>query len=117
VRSSCASSTRTGHPLADEAVVTDHPERSRYEIHLGDELAGVATYARHGGRVDVLHTEIDPAFGGHGLGAVLVKGMLDDLRRRGLRITPTCPFTAAYLRDHPEEDDLIDDEHRGSFDS
>jgi predicted GNAT family acetyltransferase len=103
--------------LADEAVVTDHPERSRYEIHLGGELAGIASYARHGNRVDVLHTEIDPAFSGHGLGGTLARGVLDDLRRRGLQVTPSCPFLAEYLRRHPDQVDLIDDEHRGSFES
>jgi uncharacterized protein len=67
-----------------EPVVTDHPEHQRYEIHVGDELGGWLVYARHGRAIDLIHTEIDPAFEGHGLGGRLVQGALDDLRRRGL---------------------------------
>jgi predicted GNAT family acetyltransferase len=97
------------------AVVTDQPESSRYEIHVGDRRAGIATYARHGKRVDVLHTEIDPDFGGQGLGGQLARGLLDDLARRGLEVTPSCPFLEAYIRRHPEDVALVDEAHRGAF--
>jgi predicted GNAT family acetyltransferase len=28
---------------------------------------------------------------------------LDDLRERGLRAVPSCPFVREYLRQHPEK--------------
>jgi uncharacterized protein len=101
--------------MSATGVVTDHPESSRYEIHVEGRRAGIATYARHGRRVDVLHTEIYPEFEGHGLGGQLARGVLDDLARRGLEVTPSCPFLAEYIREHPDDIALVDEAHRGAF--
>jgi hypothetical protein len=43
----------------------------------------------------------------HGVGSRLVRGALDDIRSRGLRVAPVCPFVADYLRRHPEQRDLV----------
>ena len=50
--------------------------------------------------------------GGQGLGTALTKAGLVAARERGLKVIPICPFFAAYLRKHPEEQDLVDAEHR-----
>jgi uncharacterized protein len=33
--------------------------------------------------------------------------VLDEMRRRGLKIVPRCPFVSAYLAKHPEYRDLV----------
>ena len=38
--------------------------------------------------------------------AMLMDGMLDDLRTRSLTINPTCPYAAAHMRDRPDTHDL-----------
>jgi hypothetical protein len=43
----------------------------------------------------------------HGVGSRLVSGALEDIRTRGLRVAPVCPFVTAYLRRHPEQRDLV----------
>jgi predicted GNAT family acetyltransferase len=58
--------------------VRHNPERSRYEIHVDGELAGIADYRADGTVVTFPHTVIDPERRGQGLGAVLVRGALDD---------------------------------------
>jgi uncharacterized protein len=50
---------------------------------------------------------VDPHFEGKGVGAALVQGVLDDVRARGLKVRPCCPFVAAYIRRHPEYEDLV----------
>ena len=55
----------------------------------------------------LLHTEVLPSFEGKGLGARLVAGALDDIRARGLRVVPFCPFVRAYIRRHPDYADLV----------
>ncbi len=56
-----------------------------------------------------VHTEIDPSLGEHGLGTMLVQGALDMVRETtDLRVTATCPFTRAFLRRHPEYQDLTE---------
>jgi predicted GNAT family acetyltransferase len=57
--------------------VTDNPERSRYELHDGDTLVGFSEYHLHDGQFAFLHTQVDPDFGGHGYGGVLVRASLD----------------------------------------
>jgi predicted GNAT family acetyltransferase len=90
--------------------VTDAADAHRYEIRLGDELAGFGVYHRRGGRAYFVHTEIDPAFEGKGLGSTLVKGMLDHERQLGEPIVPLCPFVRTYVDRHPEYADLVDHE-------
>ena len=89
------------------ATVTDVPGSSRYELRLGDEVAGVATYTRSGDVVDVQHTEIDPSHEGEGLGGTLARGLLDDLRARGLKVQPSCPFLEGWIEKHPDYRDLV----------
>jgi predicted GNAT family acetyltransferase len=91
----------------DEARVVDNPESKRYELWVGDTLAGTIVYRARPDEVVLVHTEIDPAFEGQGLGAKLVAGALDDVRRRGLAIVPLCRFVRSYLERHPEDADLI----------
>ena len=82
--------------------VRDHPEASRYEIHVDGELAGQAAYRLDGGAVIFTHTEIDQDREGQGLGSRLAREALDDVVRRGLRIEPWCPFMSAYIERHPQ---------------
>jgi uncharacterized protein len=90
-----------------EPRVVDNPEELRYELRLGERLGGEIRYTRDGDAVTLVHTEIDPDLEGQGLGATLVRGALDDLRARGLRMHPVCPFVLAYLRRHPEYGDPV----------
>ena len=91
----------------DTVVVRDVPEQHRYEAHVGATLAGFADYHAQPGLVTVLHTEIEPAFEGRGMGSALVRAMLDDIRRQDAKVLPVCPFVRDYLQRHPEYDDVV----------
>jgi predicted GNAT family acetyltransferase len=84
-----------------QATVVRNDEKGRYEIRLGDTVAGFTLFrADHKGRLVFPHTEIDPAFSGRGLGGELVAAALDDVAGRGESIVPVCPFVVKYLRTH-----------------
>ena len=91
------------------AEVIHNASAHRYEIRLGDELAGftVAESTDDPSIILFPHTEIAPAYEGKGLASVLVQGALDDIRERGLRITVTCPYILGWLPKHPEYEDLV----------
>jgi uncharacterized protein len=92
--------------MSDEFSVRDNADERRYEARLGSEEVGFIAYRLEPGRMTLVHTEVDPAFEGHGIASRLVAGALDDIRRRGLTLVPVCPFVRAYLQRHPEADDL-----------
>jgi predicted GNAT family acetyltransferase len=92
---------------AGAVTVRDNPAESRYELHVDGALAGELRYRTRPGVVVLVHTEIDPSLEGRGLAARLVGGALDDIRSRGLRIVPVCPYVRAFLRRHAEYGDLL----------
>jgi uncharacterized protein len=91
----------------EDAVVVDVPEASRYELRLGERVVGFADYRLRDGRIVLRHTEIDEECEGRGFGSRLAAGVLEDVRRRGLGVTPVCPFIARYIELHPELHDLV----------
>ena len=82
--------------------VRDNRAELRYELVRGGEVLGFLLYRIEPDAVVLVHTDVDPANEGQGLGSVLAKGALDDLRERGVRAVPLCPFVRAYIRRHPE---------------
>lgn len=87
--------------------VFDNPADQRYEARVDGELAGEALYELQPKRIVFLHTEVHPEFEGRGIGSLLAKDALDDVRAKGLRVVARCPFIARYIREHPEYEDLL----------
>lgn len=92
-----------------EMIVRDHPDGQRFEITVDGELAGVADYRIDDGKVLMPRVEVLPRFEGKGVGSALVKQALDTIRaeERGT-VVPMCPFVEAWIRRHPEYQDLVD---------
>ena len=87
--------------------VRDNIEELRYELEEGGEVRGFIQYRRDDDVITMVHTDVDPKWEGHGVGSALVQGALDDVRARGLKVRPLCPFVAAYIRRHPDYDDIV----------
>ncbi|MCQ1578124.1 GNAT family N-acetyltransferase [Streptomyces parvus] len=98
-----------------ESHVTDNPDESRYEIFDGGERAGFVEYHRFRDEIAFLHTEIDPRFGGRGLGGALARSVLDEARKQELKVLPFCPFIRGWLRKHPEYTDLVPETQHARF--
>lgn len=87
--------------------VHDVPDQSRFEAYVDGQLAGFSAYLLAGSTLTFVHTEVDDAFEGHGVGSALVRQSLDQLRERpGIRVAASCPFVRSWLRKHPEYQDL-----------
>jgi predicted GNAT family acetyltransferase len=87
--------------------VRNNSEKSRYELVVDGDLAGIADYSVVGDRVVMPHTEIDRRRRGQGLGAVLVRSALEDVRSSGRTVIPQCWYVAQFIDEHPEFGDLV----------
>jgi predicted GNAT family acetyltransferase len=92
--------TTQRHVRRDEA-------RSRYELVEDGRVVGYADFRPRGDVVVMPHTVIEPSRRGQGLGAELVRGALDDLRRRGVRVLPSCWYVAEFMHGNPDYRDLV----------
>lgn len=92
-------------------VVRDEPSKERYVVEVDGVEAGFTVYhLRAGDRYFFVHTEIHDGFTGSGVGKTLVREALDDMRARGSRIVPICPFVWGFIKENPEYEDLVDHE-------
>jgi predicted GNAT family acetyltransferase len=87
--------------------VTDNRAEDRYEAHANGKVAGYLFYRERPGGLVLIHTEVVDEFEGQGIGGRLVAAALDDIRGRGLSLTPLCRFAAGYIDRHPEYADLV----------
>ena len=97
--------------------VTDAPEAKRFEARVDGELAGFIQYQKRPDAIVLIHTQVLDEFEGKGVGSVLVRRVLDDIRARGGKIIPTCPFVAEYIRRHPENVDVVAAPFRAQFEN
>lgn len=98
-----------------QPVVGDEPDEQRIAARIGGELAGFVAYQRIGHTLALLHTEVDSAFEGRGIGGQLARASLDHARSHGLAVLPYCPFIRAYLKRHPDDLDLVPASRRAEF--
>jgi hypothetical protein len=70
-----------GSPPPDRPIISDVPERGRYEAQLDQKLAGFLEY--------------------------VVRHALDDARTRELRVIALCEYVQGYLARHPGDEDIV----------
>ena len=86
--------------------IRDNPARSRFEMDAGNDVAFVK-YTLSPGVITLSHTEVPEELEGQGLGSNIVRGVLDIVRARGLKVVPACGFVAAFIRKNPDYQDLL----------
>lgn len=91
---------------APSDLTIDHDEDAhRFYLLREGQTLGLLAYRPIGGAddvVDVYTTQISPAERGQGLGEVLVRGALDDLRGRGASVQASCWYVADFLAANPD---------------
>jgi predicted GNAT family acetyltransferase len=94
----------------DDLRLVDARERQRYEIVADgqtDPVAIVDYVLRDDTLILLMHTEVRPDLEGRGIGTRTAELVIDHVRRGGLRAIVGCPFLTAWLRRHPEEQDIL----------
>ena len=88
--------------------VEDGPQGGRYVARVAGKPDSEMVYRKDDASTwTIVHTGVPEALAGLGVGKALVEHMVMDIRRRGLKIIPQCPFTAAMLKRHPEWQDIL----------
>jgi uncharacterized protein len=80
--------------------------RGRVEMEVDGGTALLA-YRVEDDTVHLTHTEVPVPARGRGIGGRLARHALEDARRRGRGVVPSCPFVAAYIRRNPEFEGLV----------
>ena len=88
--------------MTAEVEVGRNESRHRYEAIVDGQVAGFLRYTAKPGQTILVHTEVDPAFEGRGIGSAIARYALEDVRARGDEVVVQCPFVAAYVKRHPE---------------
>jgi hypothetical protein len=96
--------------MSSPITVVHRRAESRFEATL-DGHRGVLHYQRNDAPAPGLRIPsvvVDPAIEGRGVAGALTRAALDWARASGLRVEPLCPYVAAWMRRHPDYDDLRD---------
>lgn len=88
----------------------DNRDGQRFEQDFasadGDSHAVFADYAQQGSTRVLLHVEADPALRGTGAAGKFMQALAEHARAEGLKLVPRCGYAVAWLKRHPEFDDL-----------
>ena len=93
-------------------------EMTFMEFHVSDEhvyltnergelLANVDFRETAPGVFDIYHTVVLPELRGQGIAAKLVAKTVEEIHRRGGKVTATCTYAKVWLKRHPQEEDSI----------
>jgi uncharacterized protein len=63
-------------------------------------------YVLAAGVMTITHTGVPDAVGGRGIASALVEAALTTARQEGWKVVPACSYAVAWMRRHPDFDDL-----------
>ena len=78
----------------------------RFEVVLPEGLSR-ADYRRVGNTLHLVHTEVPRALEGRGIAGALVQATLDYAAANGFKVIPQCSYVRAYMRRHPNTQQLL----------
>ena len=78
----------------------------QYEFHI-EGLVPKIVYNKTGDKIYLIHTEVPNDLSGKGIANQLVRKVLEDVRERGLKLIPLCPFVKKYIQRHSEWASLV----------
>ena len=93
--------------MGEQVAVHRNDENHHYEATLDGKVVGFVRFRHRPGQILLIHTETDPEYEGRGVGTALARGALDDVRAHGEKAAVMCPFIGAYVKRHPEYQDLV----------
>jgi predicted GNAT family acetyltransferase len=87
-------------------VMTDQRFEQGFSDPEGQLRTVFADYAVQGNTRVILHVEADPALRGTGAAGRFMQALAEHARAEGLKLAPRCSYAVAWLKRHPEFDDI-----------
>lgn len=84
----------------------DNRENTRYELDVDGQIV-FADYRRDGDTLYINYVEAPPSLRGSGAAGRLMEGVVEAAKSEGLKIVPLCGYAAAWIRRHPDYQDLL----------
>lgn len=81
-------------------------DQHRFEANI-ENLLCVIDYRLDGKNLTLPHVGVEQALEGRGIAGELTRTALDWARAENFRVIPVCPYVQAWLRRHPEYQDLV----------
>ncbi|MBL7705448.1 MAG: N-acetyltransferase [Taibaiella sp.] len=82
--------------------------KGAFEAFEGETKAGEMTYTWAGDdKIIIDHTDVDPDFGGKGVGKAMVLAAVEFAREKGIRIMPLCPFAKSVFDKNEDLKDVL----------
>ena len=91
----------------EERRFVNNEEKSRYELHVGKYVALAEYIINIENTVYMTDTEVPKDLEGQGVASDIIKRSLEDIKAKGFKVYPLCPFVIAYIRKHPEWRELV----------
>ncbi len=86
--------------------ISRNSDHSQLEA-VKDGQTAVAQYRLNGAQMTITHIIVPSPIEGQGVGSALCQFVIQTARDEDLKIVPQCPFMAAYLKRHPENNDVL----------
>ena len=84
-----------------------HDEAAQRFETVVEGFTALLAYHREPGLISLDHTSAPPPIESQGVAAKLTQSALEFARAEKLRVVPACSYAAAYIRKHPEYQDLL----------
>lgn len=101
--------THTAQALTHQVLeVVHHLEDRFYELLVDGQFAGLVVYEEAGGRYVFTHTFLAEGYRGRRLSWTLMRGVLEDVKDRGIAMRNSCPVLGRFIEKNPEYAPLIE---------
>lgn len=92
--------------MTDSIEIQRNEARSRFEATVDGQLC-VIDYRLADGLLTLPSVRVDKSVEGRGIAAALTRAALDWARAQSLQVLPVCPYVIAWIRRHPDYQDLV----------
>ncbi|MCW3109794.1 MAG: N-acetyltransferase [Segetibacter sp.] len=95
----------------DNFEVTNNEKQMQFQVHTDGEIASLQ-YRFYKKDIAMMHTEVPDRLSGKGIASALAHYALEWAKEHNKKVMVYCPFVAAYLKKHPQYDELVDKNYR-----